>query len=149
MVDQLFRQLNALVRTQDQRDRIKEALRTNHGQQALEVRHAGFHLIRDQVYYSLPSGEEVKLIMCENEKKEQLTKEFNKPENASKGIGNVYFAMKQKYLNITREDVSQFLKWNEKHVMAQKSKPRVNKSITSAVKEKDSAWALDLIEMSD
>ena len=66
---QLLRQLNALTRTQAQRDRIKNDL-INHNGENLDARHDGFYLEGREVRYNLPDGTYLILIMTEEEKKQ-------------------------------------------------------------------------------
>ena len=146
---QMLRQLNALTRTEGQRNKIQTDLIENNGAN-LDERHAHFQLNRDmQLVYQVPDGDQLIVVMTDEQKKMILEQEINKPENQSKGIGNLYYTIKNKYLNITRKDVEQALKSDPTYAITQKTKPRVNKSVVSSVLEKNALWAVDLIEMND
>jgi hypothetical protein len=58
-IDQEYRRLNALVRTQAQRDKIKEALKNNR----LDSRHEGFTLQGNKVMYH-ENGDAIQLLMA-------------------------------------------------------------------------------------
>ena len=146
-MEQLYRQMNALVRTQEQRDNIKTQLQNDPVQ--LDARHDGFFLEGNKVMYNLPNGDTLQLLMTDEEVKNKMKLEYDKPENAGKGLNNLYWYMKQSYLNITRKTVELFLKSNEQYALTQKTKPRVNKSVVSSAKYPNAIWAIDLIEMSD
>jgi len=145
---QLMRRLNALTRTQEQRNKIRQSLLNNNGED-LDERHDGFFLTRNrnQIRYNLPNGEYLVLITSQAQKNEIMNTEMRRVENMGKGINNLYYSLKQKYLNLTREDVKNYLQNSSTYVLSQKPKPRVNKSIVSSVKEKNKLWAIDLIEM--
>ena len=146
--DQQYRRLNALVHTQAQRDKIKEALKNNN-RKGLDARHDGFQMQGNKVMYQLENGQLVQLLMTSEDVENKLRTEYDKAENAGKGVQNLYWYMKQRYLNITRNNIVTFLKSDEQYVLAQPTKPRVNKSVVSSVKAPDSLWAIDLIEMSE
>jgi hypothetical protein len=141
--DQQYRTLNALVRTEAQRDKIKDALKNNN-RKGLDARHDGFKLQGNKVMYQLPNGDAIEQLMTSED-----VEGYDKPENAGKGQNNLYWFMKQRFLNITRDDIVTFLKADEQYVLAQPTKPRVNKSVVASVKAPDSLWAIDLIEMSE
>jgi hypothetical protein len=44
-----------------------------------------------QKAYTLPSGSEIELLVTADAVQETLQQEFDKPENASKGISNFYW----------------------------------------------------------
>jgi hypothetical protein len=146
--DQQYRTLNALVRTQAQRDKIKDALKANN-RQGLDARHDGFKLQGNKVMYQLPNGDAIQLLMSSEDVKTQLRTEYDKAENAGKGQNNLYWFMKQRFLNITRKDIVSFLKADEEYVLAQPTKPRTNKSVVSSVKAPDTLWSIDLVEYSE
>jgi hypothetical protein len=70
-IDQQYRQLNALVRTQAQRDKIKDALKTSN-RQGLDARHDGFKLQGNKVMYQLPNGDAIQLLMSSEDVENQL-----------------------------------------------------------------------------
>ena len=76
MEQQLYRQMNALVRTQEQRDNILTQLQINNGQ-ALEGRHDPFYLENNKVMYNLPNGDIIKNNIVRATKKELQTKQNN------------------------------------------------------------------------
>jgi hypothetical protein len=125
---QQFRRRNALVRTQAQRDKIKTSL-TNNSKEGLDARHDGFKLDGTKVMYPLPTGDQIQLLMTSEDVEKQMRIEYDKAENAGKGQNSLYWFMKQRFLNITRNDIVKFLKSDEEYVLAQPTKPLVNKSV--------------------
>jgi hypothetical protein len=117
--------MDALVRTEAQRNKLKHALQNN---EPLDARHNGFHMEGEKVFCTLPNGSEIELIMSAEavQVQETLSQEFDKPENASKGISNLYWGLKNRFLGITRGMVEMFLKGSESYVLAQANRPRVN-----------------------
>ena len=146
--DQQYRRLNALVRTQAQRDKIKEALKNNN-RKGLDARHDGFQMQGNKVMYQLENGQLVQLLMTSEDVKKQIRTEYNKASNAGKGQDNLYWGLKNQFLGITRAAIVTFLKADENYVLAQATKPRVNKSVVSSVKSPDELWSVDLIEYSE
>jgi hypothetical protein len=140
-MDNTFRVLNGLVNRQVQRDRIKHSLQNNI--QLPDARYDGFFLQQEQVFTTLPSGEEVELLMTPADVQEKLREEFAKPENAQ---NNLYWGLRYKYLNLTRKAAKEFLKGQETYVLSQPAKARVNKSVVANVKLPDELWAIDLVE---
>ena len=121
-MEQVYRTLNALVRTEAQRNKLKQALLNN---EPLDARHNGFHMEGEKVFCTLPNGSKIELVMSAEAVQETLQQEFDKPENASKGISNLYWGLKNRFLGITRGMVETFLKGSESYVLAQASRPRV------------------------
>jgi len=144
----LFRQLNALVRTQNQRNYIVQQLELNQGL-ALDKRHDGFHIIDGNLKFTMPNNDVLQVIMSVEQVKEAIEDAMEKDMNVGKGINNLYFHLKFRYLNITREDVKNHMQTNERHVLSQKPKARVNQSITTQAKYPGAIFAIDLIEMSE
>jgi hypothetical protein len=54
--------------------------------------------------------------------KNAIKDEMIKDENVGKGINNLYWNMKFRFLNAIREDVQNHLQGNEKYVLTQKPK---------------------------
>ena len=86
-IDQQYRSLNALVRTQAQRDKIKDGLKTNR----LDPRYKGFKLQGSKVMYQLENGDTIQLLMTSEDVENQLRTEYDKAENAGKGVQNLYW----------------------------------------------------------
>jgi hypothetical protein len=59
---QLFRILNALVRTAAQRNHIVTQLGINNGA-ALDPRHDGFYMGNNKLMYNLPNGDGIPVLM--------------------------------------------------------------------------------------
>jgi hypothetical protein len=146
--DQQYRRLNALVRTQAQRNKIRDALKNN-SRQGLDARHDGFQMQGNKVMYQLENGQLIQLLMTSEDVENQIRTEYDKPMNAGKGQDNLYWGLKNQFLGITRAAIVTFLKADENYVLSQSTKPRVNKSVVSSVKAPDSLWSVDLVEYSE
>jgi hypothetical protein len=85
--------------------------------------------------------------MASEDVEKKLRTEYDKVSSAGKGQSNLYWFMKQRFLNITRKDIVTFLKADEQYVLAQSTKPRVNKSVVLSVKAPDELWAIDSIDV--
>jgi hypothetical protein len=145
-MENTFRQLNALLRTAEQREKLKQKLEQN---EAVDGRHNSFYLDGPKVMNTLPSGEKVELLMTKADVDAKLRTEYDKPEHAGNWVTNFYLFMKYRFLGITRAVVETFLKGDTNYVLAQPMKKWVNRSVVASVKAPDSLWSIDLIEMSE
>ena len=79
------------------------------------------------------------------EVKKTLTELFKDNESASKGIVSLYKYVCTKYINITREDVAEFLKHQASSQITTRQAHHVNKPIISLYS--NSLWCVDLIDL--
>jgi hypothetical protein len=106
MEPQLFRQLNALVRSDSQKTKILHALQNN---TALDPRHDGFHLQGSRVMYMLQTGEKLELLMSPEVVADTLREEYAR-SGIGKGQTAFYKHVQARYLGVTRAAITTFLK---------------------------------------
>lgn len=75
-----------------------------------------------------------------------LEDEYNKNDVIGKGIKNFYKYIITKYINITRQDIDDFLKTDNNYQMTRQINKRINKPIIA--KYPNQIWCIDLIDMS-
>ena len=126
----LFRRLNALVRTSAQRNHIVAQIQLNNGAN-LDARYDGFDIIANRLIYNMPNGDAIPVLMSQQDVTDAIKAELAKDSNVGKGINNMYWFLKFKFLNIIKDDVQKHLQGNEAYVLAQKPKARVNQSIVT------------------
>jgi transposase InsO family protein len=141
MDPQLWRHLSALVRTESQKTKIRHALQND---LPLDPRHAGFHLQGDKVMCTLPSGEEVELLMTDGDVAKMLRRVYNS-HGVGKGQTTFYKFVQARYLGVTRVAITAFLKAQAGYALSRKAPHRTNKPIVAS--EKNELWAIDLIDM--
>jgi hypothetical protein len=140
MEQQLFRQLNALVRTQAQRDKLKHALQND---TPLDPRHDGFALENNRVIYQLQNGDKLELLMTEAAVAKMLEKEYAQ-SGVGKGQTVFYKHIQAQYLGVTRVAVTAFLKAQAGYALSRKAPHRTNKPIVAS--EKGEVFGVDLID---
>lgn len=104
-----------------------------------------FQLLNNEIVYK-----PLNLIVIENkeQKEEVLDKLFNDDTNSyGKGVVAFYKYVSSKYINITREDVNNYLSTKGFYQMSQSITKRINKPIIS--KYPNQMWGIDLIDMNE
>jgi len=86
------------------------------------------------------------IVIPKSEIEQELTKLYNDDVNMlGKGIKNVYKYISSKYINITRDDVAEFLSKQKDFQMTRNIKKVVNKPIVE--RKPNNRWQIDLIDM--
>ena len=77
---------------------------------------------------------------------EVLEEEYNKNDVIGKGIKNFYKYIITKYINITRQDINDYLKSHNNYQLTRPINKRINKPIIA--KYPNQIWSIDLLDLS-
>jgi transposase InsO family protein len=112
-----------------------------------QVPFKNFDMVNNRIVY-LPKSKNLIVIENEEQKLEALDKLFNDDTNTiGKGVTNFYKYVINKYINIKREDVNQYLQTKGYFQLTRNISKRTNKPIVA--KYLNQSWAIDLIDMND
>jgi hypothetical protein len=141
--------LNNLFPTDENIDMVKEYLRTK--VLPPEIKSA-YHFRQKYKHFKLNNDDELlyeplTLVVVKRANMEHiLANLFKNDKNAlGKGIANFYKYVCSKYINITRNDIKEFLKKQPNYQMNKPITHRVNKPIIA--KAPNSIWCVDLIDL--
>ena len=143
MDNQLFRKLNALIRTDEQQDRVRLAVANG---QPDDQRLTNF-TIRNQELRYIDREMNMNLLVISNDEVQQVVAREYQEHGLGSGFESFYKRLQNQYLNITRKSVRDYLQTNPTYVLAQPRKQRVNKPILS--NGRNHLWAIDLVDMSE
>ena len=132
--------LNQLFPTDDKIDEIKYLIKNK---KLVPKKYADFQLNDDNDLVYVPLN---LIVIPKSEIEQELTKLYNDDVNMlGKGINNVYKYISSKYINITRDDVAEFLSKQKDFQMTRNIKKVVNKPIVE--RKPNNRWQIDLIDM--
>ena len=138
--EDLFRQLNSFLKTEEDRKELKKKVKTD---TTKDSRFDNFKISSNKLIYK--NGKDILHIpITEKEIQTILGKEY-KENGAGKGILMFYKHIQSKYLAITREEVTDFLKTKQQYVLSRPTPHKTNKPIIA--KSLNEIWSIDLIDM--
>ena len=138
--EDLFRQLNSFLKTEEDRKELKIKVKTD---TTKDSRFDNFKISSHKLIYK--NGKDILHIpITEKEIQTILGKEYQE-HGAGKGILMFYKRIQSKYLAITRQDVTEFLKSKQQYVLSRPTPHKTNKPIIA--KSLNEIWSIDLIDM--
>jgi len=134
--DDVFRQLNAVLGSPQKRQQLFDAVKS--GQRA-----DGYKISNGKLMYD--KDDLKRIVPITREDIEAILEQEHKRNGTGKGIMVFYKHIQSKYLGITRNDVSNFLKTKQQYVLSRPTPHKTNKPIVA--KSLNEIWSIDLIDM--